>query len=85
MVGRRLTTEFLIYDILFCFNAQELRLMRNEVFARHGYIFKTNEMREYFSSQDWYEPKFDDVNHLLTDLEKVNILLIKRIEKKKNQ
>jgi hypothetical protein len=54
--------------------------MRNEIFARHGYIFKTNDMKLYFESQAWYSPKYEDVTSFLTEIEKGNIELIKRYE-----
>jgi len=58
----------------------ELRIMRNEVFARHGYIFKIPELREYFIRQNWYDPKFEDVNNMLSDLEKENVVKIRKYE-----
>ncbi len=58
----------------------ELRIMRNEVFARYGYIFKMPELKDYFLSQNWYVPQSEDVNNLLTPLEKDNIEKIKRHE-----
>ncbi|CAN5383246.1 hypothetical protein BH10BAC5_BH10BAC5_25550 [soil metagenome] len=60
----------------------ELELMRNEIFARHGYIFTKNEkMIRYFSSQSWYNPTSYDVNNQLSQIEKSNISLIKSYEK----
>ena len=61
-------------------NGWELKIMRNEIFARHGYIFKTDEMKEYFKYQSWYQPKYDNVDDMLTKVEKENIKLIKRYE-----
>jgi len=58
----------------------ELRIMRNEIFARHGYIFKLPELRDYFMKQSWYVPVSEDVTNSLTPLEKENIELIKRYE-----
>ena len=58
----------------------ELRIMRNEIYARHGYIFKLPELREYFMKQSWYVPVSEDVTNSLTSLEKENIELIKRYE-----
>lgn len=58
----------------------ELKIMRNEIFARHGYIFKTEEMKQYFQNQFWYKPRFSDVNDFLTKKEKFNISLIKDYE-----
>ena len=74
------STEIMINDILGNFDNKELRIMRNEIFARYGYIFKTAEMKAYFESQDWYSGLYDDVNDKLTDLEKLNVQLIKRYE-----
>lgn len=59
----------------------ELKIMRNEIFARYGYIFKTDDMRDYFMQQNWYQPKYNDVTDLLTSIEKANINLIKSFEK----
>ena len=37
----------------------ELELMRNEIYARHGWIFNRPDLRNYFESQPWYRPKGD--------------------------
>ncbi len=58
----------------------ELKIMRNEIFARHGYLFKTQDMKSYFESQSWYHGQFTDVSSMLTELEKQNISLIKEYE-----
>jgi hypothetical protein len=59
---------------------EELRLLRNEIFAKHGYIFNSTDLKEYFASKDWYEPKFRNVDSLLTKTEKENIELILGLE-----
>lgn len=59
---------------------QELKIMRNEIFARHGYIFKTEEMKSYFSNQSWYIGQNDDVSSFISTIEKQNIELIKKYE-----
>lgn len=59
----------------------DLKIMRNEIFARHGYIFQTDEMKNYFSEKSWYAPKYSDVNNMLTKIEKENIALIKKFER----
>ena len=58
----------------------ELRFMRNEIFARHGYIFKSQELNNYFAKQPWYKPTTTDVNHVLSEAEKKNVELIKSLE-----
>jgi hypothetical protein len=73
--NRYLTSEDLAGKSLW-----ELKVMRNEIFARYGYKFKSEEMRKYFDKQKWYEPKYDDVTSKLTDIENANIKLIKKYE-----
>jgi len=59
----------------------DLRIMRNEIFARYGHAFiKGGEMESYFKNQKWYIDKNIDATRLLTDLEKDNIKLVKRYE-----
>lgn len=64
------------------FSKEKLRLMRNEIFARHGYIFKAKDLQEYFSKQDWYKPLHNNVDDKLTDIDKNNIKLINKYENK---
>lgn len=63
-------------------NKSELRLMRNEIFARYGYLFKDIKLQAHFSKMHWYIPIGKDVNKYLTQLEKDNIELIQEFEKK---
>ena len=59
----------------------DLELMRNAIYARHGYSFKNVRMRLLFDNYvDWYMPVSTNVSSLLTELEKKNIALIKRYE-----
>lgn len=59
----------------------DLRIMRNEIYARHGYGFKLADMRAYFEKQDWYMAVSQDITDNLTAREKKNEALIKRYEK----
>jgi hypothetical protein len=54
----------------------DLRIMRNEIFARYGHTFKSEDLKEYFANQDWYVPAVTDATPLLSDLEKKNIEFI---------
>jgi hypothetical protein len=63
------------------YSAGELRIMRNEIYARHGYSFRMKDMRSYFDEQDWYMPVSTDVTSKLTAVEEKNAALIKRYEK----
>ena len=60
---------------------KELRIMRNWIYARHGYSFRSQDLINYFSKFEWYHPKYSEVPfNLLTDIEQRNIELIKRYE-----
>lgn len=74
------SNRILTYDDVAYMNKKDLTIMRNEIFARHGYIFKTQEMIEYFSKQNWYRPLYDDVYKDLSDIENKNIQYIKSFE-----
>ena len=54
--------------------------MRNEIFARYGYIFKSQDLKEWFGSKPWYNGRYSDVNHMLTDIERKNVEFIKKHE-----
>lgn len=41
------------------YSHDEIQLIINEIYARHGREFKTQENITYFSAQDWYEPVSD--------------------------
>lgn len=59
---------------------RELRIMRNYIFARHGYIFESSDLRQYFSQFDWYTPISRNVTSELSKIERDNIKLIKAYE-----
>jgi len=61
--------------------AADLLLLRNYIFARHGYAFKKPAIQSFFDQQDWYIPISTNVMDELTPIEKKNIALIKRYEK----
>ena len=62
----------------------DLRLLRNEIFARKGYVFKSKELCKYFSKFDWYEPKYValEIDKHLTPIDSFNIKVIQKAEKK---
>ena len=61
---------------------QNLKIMRNEIFARYGYRFKTKDMADYFGIKAWYVPQYDDVTSMLTEIENINVALIQELEKR---
>jgi len=75
-----LSTRLLAEDDLRGMSKPELRILRNEIYARHGYIFKSQDLRDYFSAKDWYHPQYNDVSSLLNTIEKKNVAFIQRHE-----
>jgi hypothetical protein len=61
--------------------ADDIRLVINEIYARHGYIFSDRKMDAYFRSLKWYKPSSRNVDNKLTPLEKQNITFLQGIEK----
>lgn len=59
----------------------DLRIIRNAIYARHGYSFKNRPLRIFFDAQEWYMPISTDVKEKLTDIEKKNIQLLLQFEK----
>jgi hypothetical protein len=59
----------------------DLEILRNTIFARHGFSFKTKTVRQFFDSVEWYIPVSTNVDNELTTVEKENIVLLKRFEK----
>jgi serine/threonine protein kinase len=68
-------------DELLEYSKDDLKIMRNEIFARHGYVFKDPELRAYFNKQSWYVGQYDDVSGFLSPVERQNVEVIKQLEK----
>ncbi|MTV48387.1 YARHG domain-containing protein [Heliobacillus mobilis] len=82
------------YDDLNGMSKEELDIMRNEIYARHGWIFELAKFRNYFGQQPWYQPggRFSQrqqvneaVSNSLTPLEKANAEKILEYQKAKGQ
>ena len=58
----------------------DIFILRNSIFARHGFAFRDKHLRMYFELFDWYMPVFGDVKEDLTEIEIKNIDLLLRYE-----
>ena len=56
--------------------------MRQEIYARHGKVFKESWLQKYFSSFDWYKADPDFADASLSEVEKKNIATIAAYEKR---
>lgn len=59
----------------------DLYLARNEIYARHGYIFDNLDLQEFFGGKTWYNPTTKNVSDsVLNDYERANVQLILSLE-----
>lgn len=67
--------------------SEELRLGRNEIYARHGRLFDDKELQEYFDEQSWYFGTIDPSDFVdsleLNDIERRNAKFILKYENSK--
>lgn len=63
-----------------------LRYMRNEIYARKGYRFDDDSLTSFFNQAGaWYQPSDQQENVQLSPIEKLNIQLIRFMEKEKKK
>ena len=76
-------TRLLTEDDLRSLSDWELKVARNEIYARHGRMFASQELQDYFNSKSWYRgfiaPEAFDESYL-SEIEKKNAELIKQVE-----
>lgn len=65
---------------LYGYSPNTLALIRNEIYARNGYVFSQQKYRDYFSSKLWYSPNPNFDASWLNNIEQYNIQLIKSME-----
>lgn len=80
------TTVKLTESDLARLDTSQLRLDRNEIFARYGVIFGVDDLDTYSSSKSWYRPtigldEFLDTREM-NDIEEANLSLIVKVEDK---
>ena len=63
----------------------ELRLLRNEIYARHGRIFRTEWLSQYFWNQPWYTPDENFKDEELSANDKLNVETIVKYENRIHQ
>ena len=64
---------------------QTLRIARNEIYARHGYIFGSADLKAYFAGCSWYHGTLTKANFneeaMFNDTEFANTQFLLRAEK----
>jgi hypothetical protein len=62
---------------------KDLCIARNEIFARHGLIFQSPPLRDYFESQPWYSAETSNqasVEAAFNSFERQNVARVKAVE-----
>ena len=82
--GNELSVRKLTEQDIADFDTNGLRILRNVVYAKYGYRFKSDDLQQYFSRFNWYRPRIDDAEEIynsLTEIERYNVDFIKEHEK----
>ena len=74
----RLISERMLHGL----SLNELRLLRNEIYARHGRQFQALWLSQYFYSQPWYQPVETFKDEDVSGTDKQNVETIVAYEKK---
>ncbi len=67
------STRVLAKDEIERYAVRDLQLMVNEISADYGKIFSSKKLNYYFQKQSWYQPELEEVNHLFSDVERLNL------------
>ena len=65
---------------LYSLTAKELTYLRNSVYAKHGYIFNSQELNDYFKLFSWYSPNPNVTESILDNMERTNVNFIKNYQ-----
>lgn len=81
-IHRELSSKPVTRPLLEGLFLEDASQMRQEIYARHGKVFKEPYLQKYFASFDWYKPDPNFTDASLTAIEKRNIATIQAYEKK---
>lgn len=82
----QVTTHHYTAEELSGLSSWELKVARNEPFARHGREFQDSDLQNYFNSKSWYTPQyspdtFDAMQSPLSQTEKDNVNTVISVQK----
>ena len=76
----KMATDLINEDKVTGLFVEDLRVLRNEIYARHGRIFKDAKLQKYFAEQKWYQPNPEFKDPDLNDIEVKNLAIIRAAE-----
>lgn len=56
-----LSTRYVTYSDIQYMDRGQIRVLKNSIYARHGRRFQDSQLRAYFNSQSWYNPRRNEV------------------------
>lgn len=77
----KIANEAITEDMVNGLFVEDLRVLRNEIYARHGRVFKDKDLQKYFESQTWYQPNTEFKDEMLSETESKNLAIIAEVEK----
>lgn len=66
-------------------DCEDLRILRNAIYAYHGYIFTSKDLKRYFSQFAWYDPITSNQNRVYSSFSKIEKYNIELIQKRERQ
>jgi len=76
----KISTEPITPEMVEGLFVEDLRVLRNEIYAKRGRVFKDKELQKYFEAQSWYQPNPEFKDESLTETESKNLAVIKEVE-----
>jgi hypothetical protein len=76
----KISTEPITPEMVEGLFVEDLRVLRNEIYAKRGRVFKDPNLQKYFAAQAWYQPNPDFKDESLTEMESKNLAVIKQVE-----
>src|SRR4029453_5157243 len=81
-INEEMSTKAVARALLEGLFLEDVSQMRQEIYARHGKVFKEPWLQKYFSSFDWYKADPNFTETVLSEVEKKNIATIAAYEKR---
>lgn len=76
----KIATEPITEEMVNGLFVEDLRVLRNEIYARRGRVFKDEQLQKYFITQAWYQPNPDFKDEQLSEIEAKNLAIIREAE-----
>ena len=76
--------ELLVKEEINGFDEWELHKLKNMIYAKHNYKFDSHYLQAFYNLFSFYRGQNNDVNHLLTPIDKKNLELIQKQANKTN-